>query len=218
MAIFEFSGKSYEVDEERFLLRYSQWEEDFARGTAPVVGIRGPLKSKHWDVIYFIRNSFEEQGRCPLVYETCRANGLKLNELRSLFPSGYLRGACKLAGMTYKEGYVKYSWVRASDGRRGLPSPDKTYEVDVRGFLVDPGQWDEMYAVYKAHELKMPKVLGEDHWRIIRFLRENHKKKGIIPTVYETCVENNMDLDDLERLFPDGYHRGAVKLAGLRVR
>lgn len=83
---------------------------------------------------------------------------------------------------------------------------------------MDSGQWDEMYAVYKAHELKMPKVLGEDHWRIIRFLRENHKKKGIIPTVYETCVENNMDLDDLERLFPDGYHRGAVKLAGLRVR
>jgi tRNA 2-thiouridine synthesizing protein E len=218
MAVVELNRKSYEVDEEGFLLDYWQWDEDFAKGTAPIVGIHGQLTSKHWDVIYFIRNAFEEQGRCPLVYEACRANGLKLNDLRKLFPSGYLRGACRLAGLTYKEGYVKYSWVQASDEGTRLPSPDKTYEVDVRGFLMDPEQWDEMYAVHKAHELKMGMALGVDHWDIIRFLRRSYKSKGVIPTVYETCVENNMDLDDLERLFPDGYHRGAVKIAGLRVR
>ena len=28
----------------------------------------------------------------------------------------------------------------------------------------------------------------------------------------------NLKIDELEKLFPDGYHRGAVKLAGLRLR
>lgn len=218
MSAIKFNGKTFAVDSEGFLLDYSQWDEDFAEGTAPFVGISGGLSSKHWDVIYSIRSSFEEEGKCPLVYETCRRNGLSLSGLRNLFPSGYLRAACKLAGITYKEGYVKYSWVQASDKRAKLPSPDKTYEVDVRGFLVNADQWDEMYAVHKAHELKMPMVLGEEHWKIIYFLRESYEEKRNVPTIYETCDKNDIELEDVERLFPDGYHRGAVKLAGLRVR
>ncbi len=39
-----------------------------------------------------------------------------------------------------------------------------------------------------------------------------------VPTVYETCEENRIEIEDLEALFPDGYHRGAVKISGLRVR
>ena len=30
--------------------------------------------------------------------------------------------------------------------------------------------------------------------------------------------DNTIDLDEIETLFTDGYHRGAVKIAGLRVR
>jgi tRNA 2-thiouridine synthesizing protein E len=36
--------------------------------------------------------------------------------------------------------------------------------------------------------------------------------------VTETCEANDLDIDELEQLFPDGYHRGAVKIAGLRLR
>ena len=32
-------------------------------------------------------------------------NRLRLRELQKLFHAGYLRGACKLAGITYMEGY-----------------------------------------------------------------------------------------------------------------
>jgi sulfur relay (sulfurtransferase) DsrC/TusE family protein len=42
-------------------------------------------------------------------------------------------------------------------------------------------------------------------------------ERGVVPTVYETFVANSLELEDLERLFPDGYQRDAVKLAGLRV-
>jgi tRNA 2-thiouridine synthesizing protein E len=66
--------------------------------------------------------------------------------------------------------------------------------------------------------MKMPQILGEEHWRIIHYLRKSYRKNKTIPTVFETCKDNRIDLADLERLFPDGYHRGAVKIAGLRVR
>jgi sulfur relay (sulfurtransferase) DsrC/TusE family protein len=60
--------------------------------------------------------------------------------------------------------------------------------------------------------------LGDKHWQIIKYLRERYEKDKEVPTVYETCEENNIELEELEQLFPDGYHRGAVKIAGLRVR
>jgi TusE/DsrC/DsvC family sulfur relay protein len=213
-----FNGKDYSVDSEGFLLDHTQWDEDFAKGMARSVKIPGGLTGSHWSVIYCIRKSFEDHDKCPLVSETCRLNRLHLRDLRDLFPTGYLRGACKLAGCTYKEAYVKYSWVMPSGEPIVLPSPENTYQVDVRGFLVDPKQWDEQFAVHRAHELKMPELLKDDHWKIIYFLRAFYKKNKVVPTIYQTCEDNDIEIGDLERMFPDGYHRGAVKIAGLRVR
>jgi tRNA 2-thiouridine synthesizing protein E len=218
MSSVKYNGNTYEVDEMGFLLDHHQWDEAFAEGAAAFTGIPEGLSKRHWKVIHFIRDTFDEQGRCPLVYETCRANGIDMKTLGALFPSGYLRGACKLAGITYRESYVKYSWSLPARELDSFPSPDKTYEVDVRGFLKDADQWDEMYAVHKAYEMKMPKILEEEHWRIIHYLREGYWENQKIPTVFETCRDNGIELADLERLFPDGYHRGAVKIAGLRVR
>jgi tRNA 2-thiouridine synthesizing protein E len=93
----------------------------------------------------------------------------------------------------------------------------KVYRVDAYGFLVDPSEWDEDFAINKSEELKMPKGLTNEHWRIVRFLRGRFEQTGSVPTVYETCADNGIEIEDLERLFPDGYHRGAVKISGLRV-
>ncbi|MCK4606120.1 MAG: TusE/DsrC/DsvC family sulfur relay protein [candidate division Zixibacteria bacterium] len=222
MDTLTLNDKVYHVDSGGFLLNYDDWDEDFAEGMAPSVGIREGLVKEQWNVIYFIRHSFRELGKCPLVYQTCKMNGLRLKDLAELFPGGYLRGACKLAGVTYKEGYVGQAALSTfeadSDMGAIAPADEKTYEIDVRGFLVNPENWDARYAVFKAHDLKMPGGLSESHWNIIHFLRDRFVKNGTVPTVYETCGDNGIDLEELERLFPDGYHRGAVKIAGLRVR
>jgi len=63
----------------------------------------------------------------------------------------------------------------------------------------------------------MPK-LTEKHWQILELLRQRFATNNIVPTMYETCEANHIELEELQRLLPDGYHRGAVKLAGLRVR
>ncbi len=210
------NGKTYEVDMEGFLLDYDQWDEDFARATASGVGIHDGLTLDHWKVINYIRDAYRDEGKCPLVYQTCRANSLHLHALQKLFPTGYLRGACKLAGMTYREGFLNASWLKAPQAQK--PEVEKVYRTDVRGFLVDAGEWDERFAVFKAGELKMPDGLTGRHWDIITFLRESYARDSKVPTVYETCDAFGLELDEFEALFPDGYHRGAVKIAGLRVR
>jgi tRNA 2-thiouridine synthesizing protein E len=116
-------------------------------------------------------------------------------------------------------GPVQTSWLpRERLTSVSIPLGERTYHVDIRGFLVDHSEWDEEYAVYKSQEMKMPQGLTEEHWKIIAFLRKRFEKDGKVPTVYETCEANQMDIEALERLFPDGYHRGAVKIAGLRAR
>jgi TusE/DsrC/DsvC family sulfur relay protein len=217
MSTFTFGDKSYQLDTEEFLADYNEWDEDFARGMAPKAGIISGLTDDHWKIIRFIRDQFNETGKCPLVYETCRINRLHLQEFKRLFPSGYLRGACKLAGVTYKEGYLNQSGL--GDFAESITSPpqEKSYEIDGRGFLINPYQWDEEFAAARAYEMKMPK-LTEKHWEVIRFLRSSFEKNNMVPNVYETCEANSIELDELQKLFPDGYHRGAVKIAGLRVR
>jgi tRNA 2-thiouridine synthesizing protein E len=216
MTSFTHDDRAYDVDSSGFLLDPRSWDEGFATGMAAKLKIPEGLRDEHWKVLRFIRSTFELTGRCPLIYETCCANNLTLGGLRRLFPPGYLRGACRLAGVTYRDGVGMYSPTAASE----LPPPvaDKAYRIDARGFLIDPSEWDEDFARRRAEDLKMRGGLSDRHWNVLRFLRERYAATGVVPTVYETCEAQGFELDVLESLFPDGYHRGAVRLAGLRVR
>ncbi len=221
MKLISFKGQIYSIDSEGFLLDYDRWDENFAERMAPEVKIPAGLTPEHWKVIRFIREQFKQNRACPLVYETCKANGLHLKDLKALFPTGYLRGACKLAGITYKERSIDYYGEKGPESRAEGVRPEleeKVYRVNVRGFLVDPGEWDQNFAIHKAHEMKMTEGLTDKHWKIIHFLRDYFEQNGLVPTVYETCEANQIELDELESLFPDGYHRGAVKIAGLQAR
>lgn len=211
-----FKSKRYPIDSQGFLIDPSKWDEDFARAMAPSVKIPGGLTESHWKVIHFIRNSFSTMNSCPLVYVACRKNNLGLGDLQQLFPTGYLRGACKLAGITYREAYIQHFWLKENYKRFESDYDSKTYRIDSRGFLINAKEWDEMFAVNRAYEMKVP--LTKKHWNIIIYLREKYAESKTVPTIYETCKDNSIDLADMEKLFPDGYHRGAVKIACLRVR
>ena len=223
------NGRSYTVDENGFLIDFNQWDKSFAENLAMQLSISGGLTAKHWEVIHYIRDWYIQEGICPLVYQTCKMNQLQINQLKELFPTGYRRGACKLAGVTFKYTYPvgmgelsvpaeKYTnGILTKERLQKTEPPEKHYMVDVCGFLIDPNNWDEQFAIQKAYELKLPDMLKEKHWQVIHFLRSHFSQKGTVPTVYDTCIFFQMEINELAKLFPDGYHRGAVKIAGLRA-
>ena len=217
MEVITIKGRTYDVDQLGFLVDWRDWDENFAEGLAPMLGIPGGLTEQHWQVIRFVREYFEETGRCPVVYQARRRYGLRLKGLKELFPTGYQRGACKLAGLSYQVEPYRGD-ARKTEALECLEaSRAKEYRVNALGFLLDPADWDERWAAGKAEELGMADGLGEAHLKVLRTLREDYLAKGTVPTVYETCERHGMEIEELERLFPSGYHRGAVKLAGLRL-
>jgi hypothetical protein len=65
-------------------------------------------------------------------------------ELKSLFPAGFTKGACRLAGITFRDRFMDYYGEnlnrRAPEAppEPALAMPNKEYRVDSFGFLVDP--------------------------------------------------------------------------------
>ncbi len=218
MQTLERKNKTYLLDDDGFLVNPEQWDEDFAEGMAPALGIMDGLTPSHWDVLRFIRATYLETGSCPIVHKTCRVHKLSFKDLQRLFPSGYQRGACKLAGVSFMAEGVSTPFYPTPETLTGpIPLDKRVYRVNVQGFLIDPNEWDEEYAVFKARELQMADPLGEKHWQIIRHMRSEYEKNDEIPTVYATCEAVGIDIDELAELFPSGYHRGAVKIAGLNL-
>jgi tRNA 2-thiouridine synthesizing protein E len=218
MQTLETKNKTYLLDDDGFLVDPWSWDEDFAEGLAPQLGITDRLGTSHWDVLKYIRKTYLETGSCPIVHKTCRKHNLHVKDLQKLFPSGYQRGACKLAGVSFMgEGVCSTLYPRPEARTLPISLDKRVYRVNILGFLVDPDEWDEDYAIFKARELGIPSPLSEKHWQITKYLRSEFKKKHVIPTVYATCEAAGIDIDELAELFPCGYHRGAVKIAGLSL-
>lgn len=215
MKNFSHKGITYELDDQGGLVALESWDNNFAEGIAREYEIP-VLSAEHWDVINYVRDVYRQTGVCPTIFATCKANGLLPEEMKKLFPTGYHRGVCRVAGIHYRVSHMPYaSHIRESIVDKQALAKDKVYSTDVRGFLIDPETWDENYAVHRAME-SPPGKLTDDHWKIIHYLRSAYHSENRIPNIYETCENCSLDLDALEALFPNGYHRGAIKIAGLR--
>ena len=90
----------------------------------------------------------------------------------------------------------------------------KNVEVDNEGFLVNPNDWTEDMAPELAREEGIDE-LTEQHWKVIRFMREDFLSKGQIPTIRRIKNEGGIPTKDLYTLFPGGPAKKAAKAAGL---
>jgi len=217
MEHFSYKDTTYQVDDQGFLLNSKFWDSNFAEGMARECEIQD-LTSEHWAVIRFVREALETSGVCPTIFAVCKANGLRPREMKKLFPTGYHRGLCRIAGVNYRvhplpdEAFLQ----EAADDLKAL-SGNKKYCIDVRGFLIDPATWDANFAMHRALEMNIPHgQLSDKHWQVINYLRDVFKKEKRIPTIYEACEACDLGFENFEALFPHGYHRGALKIAGLR--
>jgi len=85
---------------------------------------------------------------------------------------------------------------------------------DGEGFIWDPSDWTEALAEVLAKESGL-EVMGELHWRVLRFLREFYSNYGRAPLNKQLKEGTGLSLRELETLFPGGIKNGARRLAGL---
>lgn len=93
---------------------------------------------------------------------------------------------------------------------------------DGHKYIVDPDGWTEEFAEITAVEEGVE--LTEDHWKIIRFMRQSHADTGVMVDVRhvnkflanEMGVTKNEARRYLFTLFPYGYVKQACKIAGMK--
>jgi len=96
-----------------------------------------------------------------------------------------------------------------------VKAADKTYPLDKRGFLADPGVWDLPFAAAMASRLGMPSELTLLHLKVVLFVRHFFIRRGRVPRICETCRGCGLSLAKLRTLFPCGYQRAVCRLSGI---
>ena len=96
------------VDAEGYLVDPQDWNEELAEEFASQENIR--LTEDHWDVIRFMRGFYEEHQVAPdaryvIKHLAERLGAAARNRLFALFPYGYVKQACKIAGMKRPRGW-----------------------------------------------------------------------------------------------------------------
>ncbi len=91
-----------DIDEEGYLINPEAWSEDVAREFATLENIQ--LTDEHWEAIRFMRQYYVEHQIAPDVRHVMKHLAQELgevsrNKIFELFPYGYVKQACKIAGM-----------------------------------------------------------------------------------------------------------------------
>ena len=105
MAVVEFKGKKFEVDEDGFLQRFDDWNPEWVEYVKESEGIK-ELTDNHKKVIECLQDYYKKNGIAPMVRILSKVTGFKLKEIYELFPSGPGKGACKMAGLPKPTGCV----------------------------------------------------------------------------------------------------------------
>ncbi|MEP6854344.1 MAG: TusE/DsrC/DsvC family sulfur relay protein [Pedococcus sp.] len=85
--------------------------------------------------------------------------------------------------------------------------------VNEEGFLTDPAEWDEALGASLATQIGID--LGDEHWKAIRFLREDFASKGETPTLRRVTVAGGIPTKQLFQLFPKKPAKKMAYIAGL---
>jgi len=86
--------------------------------------------------------------------------------------------------------------------------------IDTDGFMAEPDGWTRETAAVLADADGVPE-LASDHWRVMDFIRDHWRRRGVAPMIRVLCRETGFSLREIYDLFPHGPAHGACKYAGL---
>jgi tRNA 2-thiouridine synthesizing protein E len=85
--------------------------------------------------------------------------------------------------------------------------------VDDEGFLTEYDEWDEDLAKVLAAQVGID--LTEDHWKVIRFLRDDYKTQGETATTRRVQTVGGIPVKEQFALFPKKPAKKMAYVAGL---
>ncbi|MGZ3419744.1 MAG: TusE/DsrC/DsvC family sulfur relay protein [Polyangiales bacterium] len=89
----------------------------------------------------------------------------------------------------------------------------RAVQTDNDGFLTDSNEWSEEIAQAIANEVGV--TLGDTHWKVVRFAREDFRERHESPGPRRITAETGVSTKDLYALFPKGPGKLVAKIAGV---
>ena len=85
--------------------------------------------------------------------------------------------------------------------------------VNDEGFMTDPTEWNEELARSLAAQIGLD--LTDEHWKAIRFLRDDYAQEGETATLRRISVVGGIPTKSLFQLFPQKPAKKLAYVAGL---
>ncbi len=89
----------------------------------------------------------------------------------------------------------------------------KPINVNEEGFLTQYDEWNEEIAKELAKQIEIP--MTEEHWKIIKFLREDFKTQGETATSRRVQTVGGVPVKEQFALFPKKPAKKMAYIAGL---
>ena len=90
---------------------------------------------------------------------------------------------------------------------------DRQVTVDEEGFMTVYDEWDDELGSVLAGQIGIE--MTEDHWRAIKFLREDFAAEGETPTIRRVSTVGGIPTKQLFMLFPKKPAKKMAYIAGL---
>ncbi len=104
MPVIEIAGKQINVNEEGFLTKYDEWDEEIAKTLASQIEVE--MTPAHWAIIKFLREDFKVQGETATSRRVQTVGGVPVKEQFELFPKKPAKKMAYIAGLPKPKGCV----------------------------------------------------------------------------------------------------------------
>lgn len=89
----------------------------------------------------------------------------------------------------------------------------QTVDVNEEGFLTDPAAWNDELGAELARLIGIE--LTDDHWKLIRFLRDDYTAMGETATLRRVSTQTGVPVKELFNLFPKKPAKKMAYVSGL---
>ena len=104
MTTTTIEGHTLHVDQEGFLTRLDEWDEEVAAALARQIGIT--LEPDHWAVLRYLREEHARSGETPTLRRVSAGVPIPVQELFVLFPGKPAKKMAYVAGLPKPHGCV----------------------------------------------------------------------------------------------------------------